>query len=231
VTSNRISCSVRSNSTSLFTNPYEKNVFRRNFPRTGSYNITLRLRFRRRPSHTASPRAARIRSPGYGRRNEDLYIRMLSPKPMAITFHATGIVRATREETFAWWTDLREDDAGRVMPPLRQRMIVKRKSEETVTEDRWSIFGIPMRTRATLRPRPPDGWEVTSELRGGTARDVVRLTTVPGGTRVTMGLVMDLRWPWSWAARALRPALARMFQKDLEAVNRSLEASLHGKPE
>jgi len=149
----------------------------------------------------------------------------------SLRFHATGIVRASLEETFAWWTDLREDDAGRVMPPLRRRSIVKRTAEETVTEDRWSIFGIPMRTRATLRPHPPDGWEVTSKLRGGTAKDVVRLTTVPGGTHVTMELVMDLQWPWSWAARALRPALARLFQQDLEGVNRSLEASLHGEPE
>jgi hypothetical protein len=148
----------------------------------------------------------------------------------SLQFHATGIVRASLEETFAWWTDLREDDAGRVMPPLRQRTIVRRTAEETVTEDRWSIFGIPMRTRATLRPHPPDGWEVTSELRGGTAKDVVRLTTVSDGTRVTMELVMDLRWPWSWAARALRPALARLFQKDLEAVNRALEESLANRP-
>jgi len=144
---------------------------------------------------------------------------------MGITFHATGVVRAAPEETFAWWTDLREDDAGRVMPPLRRRTIVKRTAEETVTEDRWSIFGIPMRTRATLRPHPPDGWEVTSTLRGGTARDVVRLAEVPEGTRVTMELEMHLRWPWSWAALLLRPALTRLFQEDLEAVNRALEGS------
>jgi len=148
-----------------------------------------------------------------------------------VRFHATGISRASREDTFVWWTDLREDDAGRVMPPLRRRTIVKKTAEETVTEDRWSIFGIPMRTRATLRPHPPDGWEVTSELRGGNARDVVRLATVPEGTRVTMELALDLRWPWSWAARAVRPALARLFQKDLEAVNRTLEASFHREPE
>jgi len=145
---------------------------------------------------------------------------------VGIRFHAAGTVRATQEETFAWWTDLREDDARRVMPPLRNRTIVRRTPEETVTEDRWSIFGIPMRTRATLRPRPPDGWEVTSELRGGTARDVVRLEPTAGGTQVTMDLEMDLRWPWSWAARALRPFLARLFQDDLEAVNRRLEESL-----
>lgn len=148
-----------------------------------------------------------------------------------LRFHATGIVRASLEETLAWWTDLREDDAGRVMPPLRRRTIVKKTAEETVTEDRWSIFGIPMRTRATLRPRWPDGWEVISELRGGTAKDVVQLATVPEGTRVTMDLEMDLQWPWSWAARALRPALVRLFQKDLDAVNRSLEASFHEEPE
>lgn len=149
----------------------------------------------------------------------------------ALRFHASGTVRASLEKTFAWWTDLREDDAGRVMPPLRRRTIVKKTAEDTVTEDRWSIFGIPMRTRATLRPRSPDGWEVISELRGGTAKDVVRLATVPEGTRVTMDLEMDLQWPWSWAAQALRPALARLFQKDLEAVNRSLEASSHKEPE
>ena len=149
----------------------------------------------------------------------------------AIRFHASGIVRASLEETFAWWTDLREDDAGRVMPPLRQRTIVKRTPEETVTEDRWSIFGIPMRTRATLRPHPPDRWEVLSQLRGGTAEDVVQLAPVQEGTRVSMELEMDLRWPWSWAARVLRPALARLFQKDLEAVNGSLEASFHKEPE
>jgi hypothetical protein len=141
-----------------------------------------------------------------------------------LRFHATGIVRASPSETFAWWTDLREDDAGRVMPPLRRRTILKKTPEETVTEDRWSIFGIPMQTRATLRPHPPDGWEVTSELRGGTARDVVRLATAPEGTQVTMELVMDLKWPWSWAAVVLRPALTRLFQDDLEAVNRALEA-------
>jgi len=148
----------------------------------------------------------------------------------SLRFHASGIVRASLEEAFAWWTDLREDDAGRIMPPLRERTIVEKTAGQTLTEDRWSIFGVPMRTRATLRPHPPDGWEVTSELRGGTARDVVWLTTVPEGTRVTMELAMDLRWPWSWAARALQPALARLFQKDLEAVNRSLEASFHEEP-
>jgi len=156
--------------------------------------------------------------------------RVLALTMSSLRFHATGIVRASLEETFAWWTDLREDDAGRVMPPLRKRRILRKSPGETVTEDRWSIFGIPMRTRATLRPRPPDGWEVTSVLRAGTAKDAVRLTTVPEGTRVAMALVMDLRWPWSWAARVLQPALARLFQEDLEAVNRSLEASLHGNP-
>jgi len=143
----------------------------------------------------------------------------------SLRFHATGIVRASLEETFAWWTDLREDDAGRVMPPLRERRILRKSPGETVTEDRWSIFGVPMRTRATLRPHPPDGWEVTSELRGGTARDVVRLATVPEGTRVTMELVMNLRWPWSWAAILLGPALRRLFQDDLDAVNRRLGES------
>lgn len=141
-------------------------------------------------------------------------------------FHASDVVRASVGETFAWWTDLREDDAGRVMPPLRKRTIVRKSAEETVTDDRWSIFGIPMRTRATLRPHPPDGWEVTSQLRGGTARDVVRLTPTPGGTRVDMELEMELRWPWSWAALLLSPGLADLFRKDLEAVNRALEASL-----
>ena len=144
----------------------------------------------------------------------------------ALRFHAVGIARASVEDTFAWWTDLREDDAGRVMPPLRQRTIITKTAEETVTEDRWSIFGIPMRTRATLRPHPPVGWEVTSVLRGGAAKDVVRLESVREGTRVTMDLEMDLRWPWSWAARALRPALERLFQNDLKAVNRALEGSL-----
>jgi len=146
-----------------------------------------------------------------------------------LRFHAAGTVRASLGETFAWWTDLREDDAGRVMPPLRRRTILKKTAEGTVTEDLWSIFGIPMRTRATLRPHPPDAWEVASELRGGTAKDVVRLTLVQGGTRVSMELEMNLRWPWSWAARLLHPGLARLFQKDLEAVNRALEAFFLGK--
>lgn len=141
-------------------------------------------------------------------------------------FQATDIVRATPEETFAWWTDVREDDAEAVMPPLRKRSIVKKTAEETVTEDRWSIFGIPMRTRATLRPKPPDGWEVHSQLRGGTASDVVRIERVDGGTRVTMDMVMDVRWPWSWGASVFRKRLGRLFQADLEAVNRALEASL-----
>lgn len=147
-----------------------------------------------------------------------------------LRFHATGLVRTTLEDTFTWWTDLREDDAGRVMPPLRRRTIVRKTADETVTEDEWSIFGIPMRTRATLRPHPPDGWEVTSQLRAGTAKDVVQLTAVPDGTRVAMELVMDLRWPWSWAALLLRPALARLFQDDLDAVNRALERHLADRP-
>ena len=141
-------------------------------------------------------------------------------------FHATDIVRATPPETFAWWTDLGEGDANGVMPPLRRRQIVRRTATEIETDDRWSIFGIPMRTQATLRPHPPDSWEVFSRLRGGTAHDVVRLESASGGTQVTMDLELKLRWPWTWAAIALRPALARMFQDDLEAVNRELERAL-----
>lgn len=143
-----------------------------------------------------------------------------------LRFRAEDVVQATPEETFAWWTDVREDDAGGVMPPLRKRTILRRTATETVTEDRWSIFGVPMRTRATLRPHPPDSWEVESEHRGGGMRDVVRVEAVAGGTKVTMDLVMELRWPWSWAAKAFRRRLTRLFQADMEAVNRRLEESL-----
>ena len=141
-------------------------------------------------------------------------------------FHAEGTVKAAPAEVFAWWTDVEEGDAGGVMPPLRRRRIVRRTATEVETEDRWSIFGVPMVTRATLRPLPPDAWEVTSRLRGGVAHDIVRVEAVPGGTRVVMNLDMDLRWPWTWAARLARPLLARLFREDLEAVNRALEASL-----
>ncbi|HEV8595497.1 MAG TPA: SRPBCC family protein [Thermoplasmata archaeon] len=147
-------------------------------------------------------------------------------------FDAVDVVRATAEETFAWWTDLREDDANAVMPPLRHRTILRRTATETETEDRWSIFGIPMRTRAVLRPMPPNEWRVETTFRGGAYRDEVRIEPVPEGTRVTMELFMDeLRWPWTWILAALRPALARLFQNDMEAVNRALEASLSRAPE
>jgi len=141
-------------------------------------------------------------------------------------FRSINIVRATPEQTFAWWTDVEEADAGRVMPPLRQRRIVRRTPTEIETEDRWSIFGIPMRTRAVLRPRPPDGWEVESRIPGGWAKDLVRLEAVPEGTRVTMDLELHVRWPWSWAARILRGRLEKLFLDDLRAVNRRLEESL-----
>jgi len=145
-------------------------------------------------------------------------------------FRAEGVAHATPSEVFAWWTDLEEADAGRVMPPLRRRRIVRRTATEIETEDRWSIFGVPMVTRATLRPMPPSAWTVTSRLRGGTAKDTVRLEAVPEGTRFTMDLELDVRWPWSWAARVVRRPLVRLFQKDLEAVNRALEASLTRAP-
>jgi hypothetical protein len=142
-------------------------------------------------------------------------------------FRATDVVRATLEETFAWWTDPREDDAGNVMPPLRRRRIVRRTASEIETEDRWSIFGIPLRKRAILRPMPPNQWEVASYFRGGSYRDVVRLEPASRGTRVTMELAMvEMRWPWSWALRLLRAPLGRLLQRDLEAVDRALESSL-----
>jgi len=142
-------------------------------------------------------------------------------------FWATDTVRATSEETFAWWMDVGEDDANGVMPPLRRRHVVRRTAAEIEVEDRWSIYGIPMRTRAVLRPKPPNAWEVWTTFRGGAYHDVVVLEPVAGGTRVSMELSMDeLRWPWTWIVLALRPAIARLFQSDLEAVNRALEESL-----
>jgi len=119
-------------------------------------------------------------------------LKALGPVAAAMRFRAEDVVRATPDEAFAWWTDLREDDARAVMPPLRKRTIVRRTEEEIETDDRWSIFGIPMRTQATLRPTPPNGWEVISRLRGGTAKDVVRLSPAPEGTRVTMDLELEL---------------------------------------
>jgi len=146
-------------------------------------------------------------------------------------FTATDVVRASPAETFAWWTDVEEDDAKGVMPPLRRRRVLRRTATEVEVEDRWSIYGIPMRTSAVLRPRPPDAWEVWTTFRGGRYHDVVRLASVSGGTSVTMDLSLDeLRWPWTWAVRALRPLLARLFQEDVEAVNRALEASLSRAP-
>ncbi len=146
-------------------------------------------------------------------------------------FTASDVVRASREEAFAWWTDVREDDANGVMPPLRRRQIVRRDAGEIEVEDRWSIYGIRMRTRAVLRPKPPEGWEVWTTFRGGRYHDTVTLRETAAGTRVSMELLMDeLRWPWTWAVRALRLPLARLFQKDLESVNRALEASLRRQP-
>ena len=144
----------------------------------------------------------------------------------SMRFELSDIVKATPQQTFAWWTDFEEGDAGRVMPPLRERRIVRHTATETETEDRWSVSGIPMRTRAILKPRPPDRWEVIFRLRGGWARDAVRLESVPGGARVSMDMEMHLRWPWTWAARVLRRWLERLFLEDLRAVNRRLEASL-----
>src|SRR5881397_2914619 len=46
------------------------------------------------------------------------------PVAAAMRFRAEDVVRATPDQTFAWWTDLREDDAGAVMPPLRKRTVV-----------------------------------------------------------------------------------------------------------
>lgn len=141
-------------------------------------------------------------------------------------FRFADLVRATVQETFAWWTDLEEADAGRIMPPLRERRIVHRTEGEIETDDRWSVFCVPLRTRAVLRPRPPDGWEVVSRFRGGWVRDTVRLEAVTGATRVAMDMELALRRPWSWAARFLRGPLERLFRDDLRAVNRRLEEAL-----
>lgn len=143
-----------------------------------------------------------------------------------MNFRFSDVVRATPEETLEWWTDLREDDAGRVMPPLRERRIIRGSAGEIETEDRWSIFGMPMKTRAVLRFQPPHGWEVRSHLRGGWTRDIVRLERVSGGTKVTMDMEMHLRWPWTWMARVARKRLEKLFLDDLRAVNRRLEESL-----
>lgn len=146
-------------------------------------------------------------------------------------FQATDVVRSTPEQAFAWWTDVGEGDAGAIMPPLRRRRVLRRSPSEVETEDRWSVYGIPLRTRAVLRPMPPDRWEVTSYFRGGTYRDTVHIEPVPGGTRVAMEMDLGgLRWPWSWAVGLLRNPLGRLLQRDLEAVNRRLEESLAAPP-
>jgi hypothetical protein len=88
-------------------------------------------------------------------------------------FTAADVVRATPAETFAWWTDVEEDDAKGVMPPLRRRRVLRRTATEVEVEDRWSIYGIPMRTSAVLRPKPPDRGRWSSGA-GGTATSSAR---------------------------------------------------------
>lgn len=68
------------------------------------------------------------------------------------------------DETFAWLTDYRDDDAQRAGAIIQDRNVLDRREDEILLEGKLETFGGTRKGRARVELDPPDRW--TAHLQG-----------------------------------------------------------------
>ncbi len=86
----------------------------------------------------------------------------------------TKIVRAPKDFTFKWWTDLHSNDSE-IVTPLKSRKIISKTKERIQVEDIVRILGLKMKFNAIVRMYPPNKWVAEYKGKMATARSEYNL--------------------------------------------------------
>jgi hypothetical protein len=124
--------------------------------------------------------------------------------------------------TFAWYTDLRAEDAE-IGGNLRKRTVLARGADFVDIEEEAELLGQRVVGRLRLTRSPPDRWRVEGSAKHGTVATRYHLTAVPGGCRLTI----ESEWRFTTWVRFFVPffrgRLTRELTTDVDLFRAALE--------
>lgn len=136
----------------------------------------------------------------------------------------TKHIRAPKEYVYRWWTDLREDDAERVVP-LASRNVVKRSDDQIVVEDVVKILGRTMKYLCKVDLYPPSKWVANYSGKIADATSTYMLFDEDGYTRMEYSSEIKPKGIFTKLALPLvKFAIKRIFSKEMDEYNSRLEA-------
>ena len=126
------------------------------------------------------------------------------------------IVRAPREEVYAWWTDFRPDDHGGDRTLRGTRMDLRREGDTWTFTDEYVTTGLRTRWRWQINLHPPQWEEMHGETRLGKLDGIITFQEVQGGTRVQEVGTFTAAGAGRLLLRILRRSLRRLLAEDFK---------------
>ena len=126
------------------------------------------------------------------------------------------LVRAPREEAFAWWTDFTVDDHAGDRTLRGTRTDLHREGDTWTWTDEFATMGLRTRWRWRVTLHPPQWEELHGETKLGRLDGIITFQDIRGETRVQeIGTFTPIGFG-RLLARALRRYLKRVLEEDFK---------------
>jgi len=126
------------------------------------------------------------------------------------------LVRAPREEAFAWWTDFTVDDHAGDRTLRGTRTDLHREGDTWTWTDEFATMGLRTRWRWRVTLHPPQWEELHGETKLGRLDGIITFQSVRGETRVQEVGTFTAAGIGKVLVRVLRRSLVRLLEQDFK---------------
>ena len=127
-----------------------------------------------------------------------------------------AVVRAPREDAFAWWTDFAPDDHAGDRTLHGTRTDLRREGDSWTWTDEYAAMGFRTRWRWRVALHPPKWEEFHGETKLGTLDGIITFQETQGGTRVQEVGTFTAKGLGRLLGRVLRRSLTRLLREDFK---------------
>ena len=127
-----------------------------------------------------------------------------------------AVVRAPREDAFAWCTDFAPDDHAGDRTLHGTRTDLLREGDSWTWTDEYAAMGFRTRWRWRVALHPPKWEEFHGETKLGTLDGIITFQETQGGTRVQEVGTFTAKGLGRLLGRVLRRSLTRLLREDFK---------------
>ena len=134
----------------------------------------------------------------------------------AFEYRHETIVKAPREEAYAWWTDFTPDDHAGERTLHGTRTDLRREGDSWTWTDEYVAMGLRTKWRWRVTLHPPQWEELHGETKLGRLDGIITFQEVQGGTRVQEVGTFTATGLGRLIARVLRKTVLRLLAEDFK---------------